>query len=911
MTLKRVYTAPSMIYDASTKRIVPNPLYDRAFVSELTRLQGQVVSQLRRASRDSLARTPKELLVEVERAFLCILTSTLGEANTHFFHVVSEELEAVAKLPHLERCFAEHSIPPHAIMATAYTVSEGLVQSTLWNYLEMLNTRIEAEMKPEMNQRRSAEERQALHATSNNLRDLRNTCESLRVAYGGMVTTSQLQRPQSTAVDGAISLSVTSAHANVQSADLLSSSYYGLVRWLLAVDVERVALQQGTTTATTPDVWVSDFDLHSGKITLQRRDLSVKWGLIFNQEGNLTGLDNALSNASEAGHQLLLAMQRSDSAAGFAVLELNRRRIREAHMSSEEVAAQRAEILSKLRDGCCAENKTLTVVIAKQPHDVLTTAHEILFDLASQGGEGAVGGRAILVLKRPSPEVPWGLRLKLSPGGEAAYLTDFTDQTRLSEAAKNFLYDNRQQLRIIGINHVDTKALTAKGGINRVMKESLVLSIVLQVVDSKTTAGELTDVEVTEANQVMPEAEPVVFIPEAAEATGELPVVENTEVAPNAADEMTTSVMEAEERPAALDTDLEEPKAQVENMSAILGEAEAEIIEGSDWASTPIAEEQEDTATRIAREEEEHRALLEENFIPQDEPLPVEEESHTATEEVTRSAADEIDAAVHRVLASEGLTPVEIADDNNIERPTKKPRKLRETPKSKKAKEKRKTAAAQPKGKVPTLEVASDDALDSEEATKVAKSVVGEEIDKPLIDLSTSADAALKTVTQKSKTALKTPVNETEVVEPPSVVAATVPKKNAGEPSDGGEGAPAALADIIGAPPLTFENHVVVKNFDGRHMELERSSVADPWDIKVAFQGDDLLMTRLPQVEDANANHPFLKYLQASPTGQVRCAMEGINGVDLSLMSKAARTKALGAIKSATRLSLLLKVMRQ
>ncbi|KPI84810.1 hypothetical protein ABL78_6138 [Leptomonas seymouri] len=120
-----------------------------------------------------------------------------------------------------------------------------------------------------------------------------------------------------------------------------------------------------------------------------------------------------------------------------------------------------------------------------------------------------------------------------------------------------------------------------------------------------------------------------------------------------------------------------------------------------------------------------------------------------------------------------------------------------------------------------------------------------------------------------------------------------------------------SLSELMSASPLTFENDVKLEKFDGSTLELERASVTSPWNIKVAFAGDDIIMTKLPPIPKAQLQHPFLRSLGAGAQGEVKWVVERLNGQDLSLMSKTLKTKALDAIKGATQLSFVLKALRK
>jgi len=155
------------------------------------------VSILRHAQGRSHQCTPKELLVEAQRAFLYVLVSTINVSSTSpaSFGVVVDDSEAALRIPDLEKHCGHNTVPPHAIMATAYTISEGVAATTIDHYLDMVSTRIEEELLPATSQRRAAEEQQALQSTKHNVNDLRKMCSALRIYYKRIHTSSQLQRP--------------------------------------------------------------------------------------------------------------------------------------------------------------------------------------------------------------------------------------------------------------------------------------------------------------------------------------------------------------------------------------------------------------------------------------------------------------------------------------------------------------------------------------------------------------------------------------------------------------------------------------------------------------------------------------------------------------------------------------------
>ncbi|XP_050340210.1 uncharacterized protein LOC126766477 [Bactrocera neohumeralis] len=531
VNFKASFTTPSMVFNPSTKTIEVNARFNRNTVTELSRAQGAMLSVLRGAEAKAKFYTPKELLYGLEQAIL---------------------------LPTLESYFAHHTAPAKSIAATAYALSEGLSRRAVESFVQTLSARIEEEADPIAEKQRSLEEKNAFAATRNNVTDFTQIFSNFLVAYEGV------PRAASSANPSLSNVNTVSAGSQCVSADLLSEAYYSLLRWTLAVDPERKILlaqqqQQQQPASASSKVIVDEYDPYEGRITLARPTSTTPWGCMFNAKGYLVGISNNLRNNSEAGERLFRALQQhSGKELGVPVLEANRRRIRAQDMSEEELQSQRGNITAGLRDSLTSDAKVLRLTVPRKRKKSLTSPREVLFELLSQGGENVSGQRVFLVLRRANTTIPWGVKMvKDSTGG--LKLQEFSDRIHLSPKAKDFLFEHRGGLTIVGLNHKDLadhpEAATG-ATLRELISNSLVMALWLQV--NRSTDAVTHGLPASEAAAPAPAEE------DAAEVK-ELEGVEEAEE-PKEAEEAEKAEADAEDNEAvehANEEDLDEEKLEI------------------------------------------------------------------------------------------------------------------------------------------------------------------------------------------------------------------------------------------------------------------------------------------------------------------------------------------------------------
>lgn len=1121
--LKQRFTAPFMVYDVVAKSIVANPLYDRVTASELARVQGTVLSVLRRAQHGSDTLTPKELLFSLERAVLYVFASTAVKDNTQALRCVVDDVEAARELPQLEGMFAARTATAKAIAAVGYALTEGVSASTIRQFVSQLQDRLSHEMEPAMDKHRSKSERHAIQSTRNNLDDFARLYDCIVVAFQGIQTDSQRQRQQPLgAAAGSDQPRLPSDAANATTAGLLEQEYYNLLRWLIAVDQDRQALQRAAaphtprevgpagevapaaTTENTVEAYVAEYDPYGGRIVLQRSSPSSRWGLVINSSGYLVSIDNALRNASEPGAKLFESLQqppqqlpsatgrrKADAATagaaaaaaatnGTPVLQINRRTIRPANLSDAELQEQQSTILKRIRECLMGDDKTLTLLVAKKSHAELTVPRQVLFESFAQGDEFGAGQQVLLVLQRASTSIPWGLQLATRKHGPPV-LKDFSAKMVLSDRAKNFLYERRGHLQVLHLNYADAKRYKTASSLMEACAKSLLLSVQLQVAPSwkgQAAAAATTDLTTEEAQTVSTEApaaeaqmehgvtaagEPAeagvagttkvggANLQEVSEAIAdaymtsetngsgsgasaeeEAKEAEEEEGDPVPAEDETAAEAEAEaelNEEAAADDDGSEELPEEEEIEAegeVAPAAEADdVLEGMSWAKPTAVDGEEEDDPEHARlsEEAAHRALLEEYAIHPDDPLPETDattevdagksDNAEAVEEgkEEEDAAEAVDSAVQALMArtaaegaalsstaaaereKEAAELEEKASSSSLSKRKKKKalategtdggnmvgegksvagtKTVKKLSKKKKGKLMKKKKAGGGKGKKGTANVSAaaeeegeaddtaavgdnegepatvdEDAADAQQATATVSAA---EADVPLVESKTSAEVAMETAEKATKGKKRgrkakateeieaTPASaetdegagEAAKGEPAADTASGKEKGKRGRPKRVASGweesgaeaaAPASarpaedrvsISELVEAPPLTFDNHVTLDSFDGTNLQLHRQNEQSPWDIKVAFAGDDILMTKLPPFPKSSLSHPFLKSLNTNANGEVKWVVEAVNGRDISQLGKVAKKQALEGIKRSTNLSFALRALKR
>ncbi|TPP41519.1 hypothetical protein CGC20_3645 [Leishmania donovani] len=963
--MKEKYTAPFMLYDSQARRIVANRQYDRALVAEMHRVQSIIVTQLRTPIHAHLSYTPKELLYELEAALYHVCASLAVQDNVSSLRHVLNDAEADPLMPQLESFLAHHNAPAKTVVALAHCLSEGTSHDVLTSFLQMLEQRVQQERDPAVDCKRSADERRALLATKNNLQDIAQLVRDVQTAYRSIDTASQALRrqPQSdpTEVDTPRSLA-----ANAVPARIVEEAFYKVLRWVVAVDADRRALRAVATstaaataaesppattpmpeTAVTPSTAnvkafakVIEYDPYTGHLTLERADVAQRWGLLLNDKGLLVGVENELRNSSEAGERLYDAVQQqSGEAGGLAIFEVNRRRVRAVHMSSEEVASSRDDIMQKLRASLTQTTKTLSLTLERRKQADLTVPREVLFEVSYQGGEGGIGQRCLLMVERASTSISWGLKLQYLKGA-AAVLSDFAPNMKLSNAAKNLLFDMRGRLRVLKVNNHDMAQLSV-AEMKSLISGSLLLTLHLQVTDAKADLP--PEAEATLSSQV----ERPLSSEEVAHAQetpaflkqhfqeAKLEATASDKADAPAAEEGGAEAFEALEelhwaRPT---TTIGAPEAADDHSGDMDAEKDASLEQLSLQQHYKDDDGIKGAATGFADEETADHALMD-GFkdVADGEDVPKAEESDKPIAEGEENAAEHGVAADVDAAEQEAKDGIEAAEDEAEAELPKKTRERKKAP-AKTAKARR-AALAEEAEPLQSEAAAGDAAIEGAEAKQrrgvgsKASAVAAATSEEDGRGAGAEEDTGAIEPDDSGKGSASAPVDMPLVDLPPTAAEVAIEhgrentKKKQSAKADATEAALAAedgvddvarisLSRLLEAQPLTFDNDVRLEKFDGSTLELERSSTKRPWNIKVAFAGDDIIMTKLPPFASKQQAHPFLRSLRAGPQGEVKWVVDGLNGQDLSVMTKSNKTKALDAIKGSTKLSFVLRALRK
>lgn len=1069
--MKEKYTAPFMLYDSQARRIVANRQYDRALVAEMHRVQSILLTHLRTPIQAHLSYTPKELLYELEAALYHVCASLAVQDNVSSLRHVLNDTEADPHMPQLESFLAHHNAPAKTVVALAHCLSEGTSHDVLTSFLQMLEQRVQQERDPAVDFKRSADEHRALLATKNNLQDIAQLVRDVQTAYRSIDTASQALRRQPQSDPTEVDMPRSPA-ANAVPARIVEEAFYKVLRWVVAVDADRRALKAAATstaaateaesapvttpmpeTAATPSTAnvkafarVIEYDPYTGHLTLERADVAQRWGLLLNDKGLLVGVENELRNSSEAGERLYDAVQQqSGEAGGLAIFEVNRRRVRAVHLSSEAVAFSRDDIMRKLRAGLTQPTKTLSLTLERRKQADLTVPREVLFEVSYQGGEGGVGQRCLLMVERASTSISWGLKLQYLKGA-AAVLSDFAPNMKLSNAAKNLLFDMRGRLRVLKVNNRDMARLSVEE-MRSLISGSLLLTLHLQVTDAKgdvppeaeapqpsqlersLSTEEVADAQGTSAvdaasseaqKEAAALAEAEAAADEPAEATKMVSLVQGE--IDNLADSIADEFLKQHSQEATLEataSDKADAPAVEEAFEALeelrcarltttigapggadnhRGDRDAEKDANLEQLSRQQHWEDDDgikdAASGFADEETADHALMDSfKDVADGEDVPKVEEVDNRITEGEENAAEHGVAAHVDAVEQEAMDGIEAAEDEAEAEPSRKMRgrkkapakvaKVRATKGEKNARgggrRKKGGKAAAADGQEAdddedacAREAAEDDdkQLENVEDKEAAEVSLGEAAlaaeAEALPSEAGAGDAtiegaeakqrcgagskasAVEAATSKEDGRGAGAVEDTGAIEPDNIgkdsasapvdvplvdlppTAAEVAiehglentMKKQSAKADATEAALAAedevddvprisLNRLLEAQPLTFDNDVRLEKFDGSTLELERSSTKRPWNIKVAFAGDDIIMTKLPPFAPKQQTHPFLRSLRAGPQGEVKWVVDGLNGQDLSVMTKSNKTKALDAIKGSTKLSFVLRALRK
>ncbi|RNC57736.1 hypothetical protein TcCL_ESM04695 [Trypanosoma cruzi] len=321
MAFKARLMAPFMLYDRSIRQVVPNPAHDRVYRSEVTRVQGVVLRELRHALERETSTTPKEMLYGIQKSIMLAYASCAVSSDVEALVPVASDEEAMDVMPRLESFFGERIASSKAVASLAAVLSTGIVRDSYKEACNRLEARLAMEEQPQAKKKRTKEGHFALEATKKNTQDLFQLRASLLTAFETISTPFN--------ENGTTPLP-NSATADATTAVLTVESYYSLLRWVLMMQPERLelkvahstmALYQEPQAAKKLFAKVTCYDPTTGKVVIERTTADSKWGMMINASGALVGLENALRNATPAGGALYHALQQRKG--GLSIFDIN------------------------------------------------------------------------------------------------------------------------------------------------------------------------------------------------------------------------------------------------------------------------------------------------------------------------------------------------------------------------------------------------------------------------------------------------------------------------------------------------------------------------------------------------------------------------------------------------------------
>lgn len=905
-SFKERFTAPFAVYDPVQKSIVANPLHDRAAVKELSRAQGVVLSVLRQAEAQQAARTPRELLFELERALLYAAAATAVAGDAEPLGFVAGDAEAVVKVPELELRAARRSAPGKSVAAMAYVCSHGLSADALDSFLGVLQRRLDTEAQAAPNNKRSAQERGELAATARAAQELREVLADMRVGFDSLRTASD--------ADPAGGTVPTSAQGVASISAMVAASYFRLLAWVLSAETERGALraaaasaiprgapaaegsglppaQDAPKTTTVSSSSVAEYDPYGGYLELRRSDPRHSWGLVVNERGEIVDVDAAVARTREGA----LVHTCVTKFGPLAIYKANNAPIRGAELSAAEVEQMKAKIVGSVREAFTKAAKTIRLQIQKVSMEDLTAPQERHFELLPQGGENAAGQRAELILTRPSPSVKWGLTIKADSG--RLVLTDSTPSLRLSDAAKNFLFEHRGSLIISTINKMEMNSTEALASVSKILRTGTTIALELLVV------------------------------PRPAEVPA-APVAAVAAAAAVAKDAVSASVDEILKRFAPAD----KAAAQTTEKAVVAGEGEETAAEGAeqsevrelpeDVAAEILGEGAEEAAEALEGAEEEEEAAME-----AEEAAEALEESEAVEETYDQDAAEgeEVEGELQglgnseELITDEGLAAVgdDATDILNLLggkaaaaaagaaaaapalSAAEREREAAELEAKATPKRKRRTKAEIQREKAEKKRAALAKKREAAAQKKAAKQKAKEEAEK-----AAAAEGTAATGTEEA------PLVASSKSTASAALAAAAPT-----PAVPAEAKP-SLYELVEAPPLEcVPGGVTISKFNGEVLEFERPNTNVPWNLRIGSdpKSDEIFLNGLSEAAKVNKAHPIARALHLAENGamdpKVSLQITACNGRPLQSVTDF--KSQLPKWKSLKKLQFLVKVIRK
>ncbi|CAD2213925.1 hypothetical protein AGDE_09176 [Angomonas deanei] len=192
-------------------------------------------------------------------------------------------------------------------------------------------------------------------------------------------------------------------------------------------------------------------------VELVRPSTAVPWGLLFNEQAHLIGVDIGLRTQEKAQtlHQLLLCSQE-----GATLLSVNNTKL----TSGKNKTLDARGILQAVREQSTT-GTTLSLQLKAEGFRDKLRLHpfQLAFLVPPQGAEGAAGQRASLWLQRLDARVSWALHFEesqLDYGTYGSFLQFKANKTvfkSISPEAREFLEYYTDRLRVLYVNGIEAR----------------------------------------------------------------------------------------------------------------------------------------------------------------------------------------------------------------------------------------------------------------------------------------------------------------------------------------------------------------------------------------------------------------------------------------------------------------------
>lgn len=252
--------------------------------------------------------------------------------------------------------------------------------------------------------------------------------------------------------------------------------YYQLGDWVMCTanvsSVSPLSLTRVTRVSCDDEKGVVD-------IELRRPAPDTPWGLLFNEKSRLIGMDVSMRVHDKARelHALLRCTQ-----TGATIVAVNETPVRASDLDFSH------EALTAIHDASVNRKRIkLTAKAAGFKAAIRNVPVEVAFSLPPQGGEGASGQRASLLLHRLAAEVPW----RFSIDEHLHWI--HPPLAMLSDECKSFVRQYSRRLRLLAVNGVEI--FSAPQAVELVQQVEAVLLELVVLPPSKDHNHDIVDLD--------------------------------------------------------------------------------------------------------------------------------------------------------------------------------------------------------------------------------------------------------------------------------------------------------------------------------------------------------------------------------------------------------------------------------